>query len=193
MKKIEKTDILKKVLGGRSFTVDVFQREYRWGSKHIEDMLSDFQNCFENEYDPEKHDSLKAVANFGFYFMGQITCVDGAELSIVDGQQRLTSLTLLLIYLVHLQEEVDMKPRINLQNLIYSDQYGEMQFNINVPERADCMRALMNNDTSFKTENESCLNMIARYQQIVDEFPEELKGDALPVTIYLPHVHGSQP
>ena len=184
MKKIEKTDILKKVLGGRSFTVDVFQREYRWGSKHIEDMLSDFQNCFENEYDPEKHDSLKAVANFGFYFMGQITCVDGTELSIVDGQQRLTSLTLLLIYLVHLQEELDMKPRINLRDYIYSDQYGEMQFNINVPERADCMRALMKNDTSFKTDNESCLNMIARYQQIVDEFPEELKGDALPFFIY---------
>ena len=59
MRKIEKTDILKKVLGGRSFTVDVFQREYRWGSKHIEDMLSDFQNCFENEYDPESMTHLK--------------------------------------------------------------------------------------------------------------------------------------
>ncbi len=48
MKKIEKTDILSKVLSGRSFSVDVFQREYRWWSKHIEDMLTDFQNCFEN-------------------------------------------------------------------------------------------------------------------------------------------------
>ena len=184
MKKIEKTDILSKVLGGRSFTVDVFQREYRWGSKHIEDMLSDLQNCFENEFDPAKHDTFKAVADFGYYFMGQITCVIGSGLSIVDGQQRLTSLTLLLIYLDHLQNELHMKPHINLQDLIYSDQYGEMKFNIDVPERADCMHALMTNDTTYKTDSESCINMITRYQQIVDEFPDELKGEVLPFFIY---------
>ena len=40
-KKIEKTDILSKILADRSFTVDVFQREYRWGKKHVEQMIDD--------------------------------------------------------------------------------------------------------------------------------------------------------
>ena len=56
MKKVEKTDTLRKILSDRSFTVDVFQREYRWGHKQIEDMLNDLHSCFENEYDHEKHD-----------------------------------------------------------------------------------------------------------------------------------------
>ena len=47
MQKIDKTDTLGKILSGRRFTVDYFQREYRWGQKQIDQMLSDFQNTFE--------------------------------------------------------------------------------------------------------------------------------------------------
>ena len=184
MKKLEKSDSLKKVLAERSFTVDVFQREYRWGYKQVDDLLSDLQNCFEHEYDPEKHDSTRAVMDFGCYFLGPITCVTGKGLSIVDGQQRLTTITLLLIYLEHLQHEQNIASHISLQNMIFSDQYGEKKFNIDVPERTECMQALWENKLDFKTENESCLNMIARYQQIAREFPEELKGPVLPYFIY---------
>ena len=47
MQKIDKTDVLKKILSGRRFTVYYFQREYRWGRKQIEQMISDFQGTFE--------------------------------------------------------------------------------------------------------------------------------------------------
>ena len=36
MQKIDKTDTLGKILSGRRFTVDYFQREYRWGQKQID-------------------------------------------------------------------------------------------------------------------------------------------------------------
>ena len=36
MNKIEKTETLSKILANRKFSVDVFQREYRWGQKQIE-------------------------------------------------------------------------------------------------------------------------------------------------------------
>ena len=52
MNKIDKTDTLTKILSHRRFTVDVFQREYRWGRKQIEQMISDFQDTFEEFYDP---------------------------------------------------------------------------------------------------------------------------------------------
>ena len=58
MNKIDKTDTLTKILSHRRFTVDVFQREYRWGRKQIEQMISDFQDTFEEFYDPDNHDSL---------------------------------------------------------------------------------------------------------------------------------------
>lgn len=35
MQKINKTDTLRKVLEKQRFTVDYFQREYRWGQKQI--------------------------------------------------------------------------------------------------------------------------------------------------------------
>ena len=38
MQKIDKTDTLKTILSGRKYTVDYFQREYRWGQKQIEQM-----------------------------------------------------------------------------------------------------------------------------------------------------------
>ena len=46
MQKIDKTDTLKTILSGRKYTVDYFQREYRWGRKQIEQMLADFQGTF---------------------------------------------------------------------------------------------------------------------------------------------------
>ena len=86
MQKIDKTDVLKKILSGRRFTVDYFQREYRWGRKQIEQMISDFQGTFEEYYDP-LHD-ISEVANYGFYYMGCIICTGGAVNKVIDGQQR---------------------------------------------------------------------------------------------------------
>ena len=77
MNKIDKTDTLTKILSHQRFTVDVFQREYRWGRKQIEQMISDFQDTFEEFYDPDNHDTPLEVMNYGYYFMGCIICTGG--------------------------------------------------------------------------------------------------------------------
>lgn len=105
MQKIDKTDTLKTILSGRKYIVDYFQREYRWGQKQIEQILADFQSTFEEFYDPDNHDTPEEVMNYGFYYMGCIICTGGSVKKIIDGQQRLTSLTLLIIYLNNLQKE----------------------------------------------------------------------------------------
>lgn len=186
MKKIDKTDTLQKILENRHFSVDYFQREYRWGRKQIEQMLSDFQNTFEEYYDPENHDSTVEVAHYGYYYMGCIICTEGDNKKIIDGQQRLTSLTL-LIYLQNLQKQqglFGLDKGVDLKSLIYSDAYGQMNFNIYVPERIPCMHALMENDAVYEPDNESTKNLMNRYQDIEELFPEELKGEALTYFIY---------
>ena len=46
--------------------------------------------------------SVSAVADYGHYFLGSIIISDKhGQKFIIDGQQRLTTLTLLLIYLQH--------------------------------------------------------------------------------------------
>ena len=186
MNKIDKTETLTKILSHRRFTVDVFQREYRWGRKQIEQMLSDFQETFEEYYDPDKHDTPAEVMNYGFYYMGCIICTGGTPNKIIDGQQRLTSLTLLLIYLNNLQkEQAGMGYHtVQFEDMIYDDHFGTKSFNIDVDERLHCLQSLIDNNTSFVADNESAQNMLDRYKDIQDLFPDELKGEALPYFIY---------
>ena len=185
MQKINKTDTLRKVLEKQRFTVDYFQREYRWGQKQIEQMLDDFQSTFEEYYDPEKHDTPEEVAGYGYYYMGCIICTGDSVKKIIDGQQRLTSLTLLLIYLNHLQKKnvKNEDDQVPLDDMIYSKQFSKKSFNIDVADRTGCMRALLNEDSTYVPTNESSENMLARYSDIEDYFPDELKDEALPFFI----------
>lgn len=179
MQKIDKTDTLKTILNGRKYKVDYFQREYRWGRKQIEQMLADFQSTFEEFHAP--NDTPKEVKNYGFYYMGCIICTGGSVKKIIDGQQRLTSLTLLLIYLNILQKKAvtNEEDRVPLDEMIYSKAFGEKSFNIDVDDRASCMKALLKEDKNYKPENESTRNMLERYQDIEELFPDDLKEEAL--------------
>ena len=183
MQKIDKTDTLKTILNGRKYTVDYFQREYRWGRKQIEQMLADFQSTFEEFHDP--NDTPKEVKKYGFYYMGCIICTGGSVKKIIDGQQRLTSLTLLLIYLNILQKKAftNEDDRVSLDEMIYSKAFGEKSFNIDVDNRGSCMKALLKEDKNYKPENESTRNMLERYQDIEELFPDDLKEEALPCFI----------
>ena len=186
MNKIDKTDSLTKILSHRRFSVDVFQREYRWGRKQIEQMLSDFQDTFEEFYDPNDHDTPEEVENYGYYYMGCIICTGGSPNKIIDGQQRLTSLTLLLIYLNNLQMEQAAQGfrTVKFEDMIYDDHYGKKSFNIDVDDRQLCLEALLSNNSTYQPNNESAQNMMDRYRDIEDLFPDDLKGEALEYFIY---------
>lgn len=186
MQKIDKTDTLEVVLTQGRFEVDYYQREYRWGRRQIEQMIMDFHDTFRQYYDMGSHVSAKEVQEYGFYYMGSIICTSGNTRRIIDGQQRLTSLTLLLIYLQNLQKEAVNVPflPVAFSSLIYRDDYGTMAFNIDVPERNDCMQALWDGNTAYMSDNESNKNLMERYADIEELFPDELKGEALPYFIY---------
>ncbi|MEI2658795.1 MAG: DUF262 domain-containing protein [Bifidobacterium adolescentis] len=66
-------------------------------------------------------DERGKVLEYGHYFMGSIV-LTADDNAIIDGQQRLTSLTLLLIYLYHQLE--DEEERAEVLQLIYSKKAG---------------------------------------------------------------------
>lgn len=182
MEKINKTETLKQILQGNKFTVNYYQREYRWGKKQIAQLIDDLYSTFSTYYDPEQHTDTKEVVNYGYYYMGSIIRTGGKSREIIDGQQRLTSLTLMLIYLNNLQR--DKEKKVKIDDLVYSDNFGTMAFNIDVDDRKACFTALFNNDINFTPENESSETMLDRYNDIKELFPEELNGAALPFFIY---------
>ena len=185
MQKIEKTDNLKTILSRGKFEVDYYQREYRWGYKQIEQMINDLHDTFMFYYDPEKHASTKAVENYGYYYMGSIICTKSSPRLIIDGQQRLTSLTLLLIYLNNLQKERQNICQVDVTKLIYVDDYGTKSFVVDVAERNECMATLVDGAVdSLNPEQESCKNLVLRYKDIEDIFPDDIRGEALPYFVY---------
>jgi uncharacterized protein with ParB-like and HNH nuclease domain len=182
MKKIiGKEKSLTDLLANKKYTIHYYQREYRWGKKQIEELVDDLSEEFLENYKPG-HERTE-VATYGHYYLGSVvlTSNDG-EQAIIDGQQRLTSLTLLLIYLNNLQ--VDNAEKVTIDQLIFSEQYGKKSFNIQVNEREACMDALYKRETfSPLNQNESVVNIFNRHTDIADVFPEEIKGAALPFFI----------
>lgn len=169
------------LLSGVKYTIGYFQREYKWERRHIEELLYDLETKFLSSYD-EKHEHSQ-VQYYPNYFLGSIVLSDnGGQNSIIDGQQRLTSLTLLLIYLHNLQQE--RAEKVDVHNLIFSTRYCEKSFNINVPERTTCLEALYNGEDFDTTDQpESVRNIVERYRDIGDIFSNDLKGHALPYFI----------
>ena len=173
---------IQELLSGGSYGIDYYQREYKWGRKQLQELLEDLTGRFLESYQPG--DAAKEVAHYGHYFLGSVVVSQNGEVRhIVDGQQRMTSLTILLIYLNNLQKERDQQ--VSIQSMIYADDFGEKKFKMDVPERNDCMEALFN-EIPFSTDDvsESVRNLVARYQDLGELFPEELQGDALPLFIY---------
>jgi hypothetical protein len=173
-----KTRTVRELLSGAKYGIDYYQREYKWQPKQIAELVDDLTGRFLDDYSPD--DQRKHVATYGHYFLGSIIISQrDNERLVVDGQQRLTSLTLLLTYLHNLQKgRDDAEP---VEDLIFSKKFGERSFNLNVPDRNDCMEALFEGksyDTAGKVE--SVVNLVERYRDIDEVFPEELRERALP-------------
>ena len=181
---IGKEKSLSDLLSNKKYTIHYYQREYRWGKKQIEELIDDLTGEFLESY--ENGNSRAEVDKYGHYYLGSIVFSSGeSQSAIIDGQQRLTSLTLLMIYLNNIQKE--RPDRVAIDNLIFSERHGVRSFNIQVDEREKCLNALYtDNINSFDiTSNvsESVKTIFERYQDIADIFPEELKGKALPFFI----------
>ena len=172
---------VREILDKVKYDIDVFQREYEWEEEQITQLLSDLESKFLSEYD-EGHER-KDVQNYSRYYLGSIiiNLKDGKR-SIIDGQQRLTSITLLLIYLHNLQKE--RNEQVEIKNLIFSEKFAQKSYNLNIRDRVECMDALYNGkEFNRGNKNESVRNIIQRYDDIEEFFPKDLKGKALPYFI----------
>ena len=184
-----KAKTVRELLKGVKYSIDYYQREYKWGEKQAAELVNDLVTKFLEEYE-EGHERKK-VADYPHYFLGSIIISKKESANyIVDGQQRLTSLSLFLILLHNLQDGRDDK--VQIDELIFSERFGEKSFNLDVAERSPCMEALFEGETFDTTEApESVQNLYDRYQDIDAAFPEELRDKALPYFIdwMLENVH----
>ena len=157
------------------FDVDFYQRDYVWKKKQIEDLVSDLSIEFLKNW--KESDSLPAVSEYDPYYMGEIvlSIKGGKRSSIIDGQQRITTLTLFLIYLLRTYGHVEGFPT-DVEKLIYDDYYGQKLFNLEIDDRKECMMSL------FKTgdyipkakDSPSIHNLVERYHDISECWDERI-------------------
>ncbi len=169
---------------GQKYQIDYYQRDYNWESKQVQELIEDLTTRFLLDY-VESHDRSQ-VADYGQYFLGSIIISQKDNVRyIVDGQQRLTSLTLLLIYLDRLiQKRKDKESIAPISDLIYSIKFGAKSFNLDIDERNSCLQSLINGENPDPVDQSpSVQNLINRYNDITEFFPEELRDKALPYFI----------
>jgi hypothetical protein len=169
---------IRELLAGRKYSIDYYQREYKWQQKQVAELIDDLAAKFLESH--EAGNERSAVADYGHYFLGSIILSDkDGQKFIIDGQQRLTTLTLLLIFLHHRLDDAEQKGQIT--DLIFAQKYGKRSFNLDIEERAACMEALYKGeDFANPDPPESIANILARYAELEDLFPDDLGGSALP-------------
>lgn len=175
---------IKELLQSRSFAIDDYQREYKWDQQNIEELISDLQSKFEAYY--RDGDGPQAVPQYGDYFLGSIiTTVRDNRSYLVDGQQRVTSLTLLLIYLYRASKERNLDVKNTIEPLIFSDNFGDKKFNLDIAERTPIISALFNGEiVNTVGMHESNQTIVSRYQDIENSSLAEDLGSGLSTFIY---------
>lgn len=175
---------VQQLLQRQSFSIDEYQREYKWEKANIDELLNDLREKFTSCYHPG--DETRKVSGYEDYFLGSIIVSKrNGKNYLIDGQQRVTSLTLLLIYLYRAAKAKNLPVAEGIAPLIFSDNFGEPSFNLDIAERLPIIAALFKGDDfNPQDKDESIQTMHARYADIE---ASELAGDleeALPHFIY---------
>ena len=88
---------------GRPYFIDFYQRDYKWRKEHIQKLLEDLFYRFNLDYKSDYDVTEPAISKYDWYYLNTyVTNIYNGHTFIVDGQQRFTSLTLILIKLFHL-------------------------------------------------------------------------------------------
>jgi uncharacterized protein with ParB-like and HNH nuclease domain len=167
---------VRELFTGRKYGLKYYQREYTWSEANLSELLNDLSIRFLEEHRPDHERSR--VASYRPYFLGPIVTANEEGTSfLVDGQQRLTTLTLLLIHLLHLSGDLEG----DLRPLVYAKKFGQLSFNLEIAERSEVMHCILAG-RSFNPESskdESVRRLWDRYADLASLFPAELGEDAV--------------
>lgn len=194
----------------KPYSLDVYQRDYRWNDegdyKVVIQLLKDIELRFENNLRQRKGNSkseLKAIygdvtKNFKPYFLNTIMLNEQeGNIYIADGQQRLTTLLLMLIKLYHLGSTQPKGTVLNVdkflgEKIYEEDMAGEKDFKISNADRNAIIRKIFDQETVEDTDigNISQKNLRNNYQIISKYYDRYMfRGDAFQPDTYNYYVY----
>ena len=172
---------------GREYHIDFYQREYVWTKDTVETLLDDVFYQFELSYEQHKDKDISpaVIEQYNWYYLNiYITNTINGKAYIVDGQQRLTTLTLIITHLYHLTDDTNLKETLK-KSITGNDKFSGDIFYIDHDKRQEVMKALMQNDTSKTYIDTTSQNINERYKDIVRFFKDRnLQDNKLEHFIY---------
>lgn len=153
----------------KTYYIDFYQREYVWSKETALTLLDDIFYNFRLGYEQNKNSEIteSLMEKFNWYYLNvYITNNIKGKNYIVDGQQRLTTLTLIATKLYHLLKQGDKLKDI-LGQCIFSNNGFRDIFNLDNDKRNNIMDCIFNNKSypnEYKNKTEE--NLIDRYKDI---------------------------
>ena len=161
------------VFATTSYYIDFYQRDYRWTHEPINCLLDDIFFKFNEEYKSSKglEPSPEVITErYPWYYLNTyVTNEVKGRVYIVDGQQRLTTLSLILIKLYHLTKEHDSNLIDWVKNKIASSSGYEKSFYVNHVDHVKAQSGIYDGDDLDNIDVSSGItaeNMVKNYKII---------------------------
>lgn len=164
------------------YFIDFYQRDYKWTEEPVKRLLDDIFYQFDEAY--QKHSELEPNkeninARYPWYYLNTyVTNMVGGRVFVVDGQQRLTTLTLILFKLLTKARLLDSKTYGWIERKLAGYSGTEHEFWMNHVKHRHVLEALMegSDPSGIKTNTGiTAANMVKNYQLINAELDTRLK------------------
>ena len=177
----------------QKFVLPTYQRDYKWEAKHLQELLTDIQEAFLSSWKPTH--GRRDVLGYDAYFLGTIitTQVGQGGKAIVDGQQRITTLILLLTYIHRFSRKHPDLGISPVDQSIRRRVAGQSEFNLDMDKpRRDLFDALLDGPDdddlvarieSISSRDSGTDSLWALYQEIESSLFSEITDANL-----LPHL-----
>jgi uncharacterized protein with ParB-like and HNH nuclease domain len=170
-----------KLFSNTTYYIDFYQRQYKWTEEPVKRLLDDMFYKFNEEYKKYKSLSLpldQVISKYAWYYLNTyVTNHVGGKLYVVDGQQRLTTLTLILIKLKHLAKYYNSQLEGWIGQKIVGLSGYKTDFWMNHEAHKKSMKGLFDGISADEINTDSGLtaqNMVNNYAGISTRLDSEL-------------------
>lgn len=132
-----------------TYFIDFYQRQYKWSTEPVERLLDDVFYRFNEQYQLYKDSDLaldQVIHKYNWYYLNTYVTnksESNGKLYIVDGQQRLTTITLILINLLHKAKKNDSELSDWVQSKIVGQSGFKKNFWMNHEAHLETMKGLL--------------------------------------------------
>ena len=171
-----------RVFSNTTYYIDFYQRQYKWNDAPVKRLLEDVFYKFNEEYDKYKESDIplkQIISKYSWYYLNTyVTNIIDGKLYVVDGQQRLTTITLILIKLFHLSAKYKSKLDGWLKNKIIGQSGFEEEFWMNHEVHKSALQGLLDGEDPGKIDTSSGItaqNIVANYIVVDKWLDKEIK------------------